>query len=192
MTGKSLERDLKPLLETGAFKALGEVGIDLYHDKSYLDRQTDMLKVQLELALEHDLPLIFHIRESFDEVHALVAPIAKEENFKAVWHCFEGNLDQAKTMVDLGLYISFSGIVTFPKNEGLREVARSLPEEVILIETDSPYLSPHPLRRERNEPFKVKYVLECLAKERNSSLETLESITVKNTNALFNLGERSN
>lgn len=184
---KSLEKGLRPLLDNQQFVALGEVGIDLYHDKTFLDRQIDMLKVQLDLALRHNLPLIFHIRHSFDEVHALVEPIAKEDNFHAVWHCFEGNLEQAQTMVELGFYISFSGITTFPKNEELREVAKVLPADKILIETDSPYLSPHPLRRERNEPFKVKYVLECLAEVRGQDLQELEALTIQNTQNLFNL-----
>ncbi len=188
---KLLEKDLKPLLQTNAFFAVGEVGIDLYHDKTYLDRQIDMLKVQLNLALTHKLPLIFHIRESFDEVYQLVEPIAKEENFSAVWHCFEGTSDQAKTMVDLGFYISFSGITTFPKNESLRQVAKELPEDSILIETDSPYLSPHPLRRERNEPYKVKMVLDCLAEERQQNRDDLEKITIQNTEKLFNLNSFS-
>lgn len=184
---KSMATELKPLLQSGKFVAVGELGIDLYHDKSYLERQIDMLKVQLDLAMEFKLPMIFHIRHSFDEVYEIVAPLSKEDNFQAVWHCFEGSPEQAITMSELGWYISFSGLVTYKRNESLRETAKHLPDTCLLIETDSPYLSPHPLRKERNEPYKVKYVLECLATERNQNIDELEAITAANTRKLFQL-----
>jgi TatD DNase family protein len=189
---KSMATDLKPLLQSGKFVAVGEVGIDLYHDKSYLERQKDMLKVQLDLAMQFQLPLIFHIRHSFDEVHELIAPLSKEDSFQAVWHCFEGTTEQAQTMADLGWFISFSGLLTYKRNQSLRETAKLLPEECLLIETDSPYLSPHPYRKERNEPFKVQYVLECLAQERNQDLDQLEKVTATNTRKLFKLDHVSN
>lgn len=189
---KSMAKELKPLLQSGKFVAVGEVGIDLYHDKTYLDRQIDMLKVQLDLAMQFELPLIFHIRHSFEEVYEIIAPLSNENSFSAVWHCFEGNSEQAKAMLDLGWYISFSGLVTYTRNDSLRETARLIPEDKLLIETDSPYLSPHPFRKERNEPFKVKYVLECLAQEKNKNLDELEELTANNTRKLFKLDHVSN
>jgi len=188
---QAMTKELRQLLETNKFVAVGEVGIDLYHDKSYLERQVEMLKVQLELALEFSLPLIFHIRDSFDEVYSIIEPFSKESHFSGVWHCFEGTLEQAQTMVSIGLYISFSGIVTFPRNEALRAVAKQIPLQSILIETDSPYLSPHPMRNERNEPYKVKWVLDCIAKERNCSSKDLECATESNTRRLFQLEDPS-
>jgi TatD DNase family protein len=176
--------DLETCLKDPLVVALGEVGIDLYHDKTYLDRQEEMLKAQIQLAIQWDKPMIFHIRHSYDEVVAILDEFG-ESCPPGVWHCFEGTLDQAKAFVKRGWMISFSGLVTFKKNDDIRDVARWVPDEHLLIETDSPYLSPEPLRREKNEPHKVSMVADCLAKLRGISASSCADLTANNTRRLF-------
>ena len=179
---------LQNLLESGEFVAVGEIGIDMYHDQSFLAEQEGMLKAQLELALRYDLPTIFHIRNSFDEVVSVLAQYDdRSTKLRGVWHCFEGTLEQAQHFVARGWYISFSGLLTYKKNQWLRDVAVVLPSDRILIETDSPYLSPVPWRNEKNEPWKVSGVLQCLADIRVESIEELEAQTIANTRNLFRL-----
>ena len=179
--------ELKKILCSGQVVALGEVGIDLYHATHYLDRQELMLRTQIELALEADLPMIFHIRQSYEEVKNILSDYRSSSRLRGVWHCFEGTLTQAQQFVDWGWMISFSGLITYKKNNELREVAQALPLDSLLIETDSPYLSPEPLRNEKNEPGKVSYVLASLAKVRNCDCAELEAITTNNTLKLFGL-----
>jgi TatD DNase family protein len=183
--------ELEKILNSGQVVALGEVGIDLYHETHYLDRQEKMLRVQMELALKADLPMIFHIRQSYAEVLRILSDYQSNSRLRGVWHCFEGTLEQAKVFVELGWMISFSGLITYKKNEALRDVARALPADSILVETDSPYLSPEPLRKEKNEPGKVSYVLSCCAQIRGTSLEEMDRVTTDNTNRLFNLLRRA-
>lgn len=176
---------IETFCKSGAVVAVGEVGIDLFHDKSFPERQKEMLKAHLALARETDLPLIFHIRHSFDEVIEVLK--LHGEGCRGVWHCFEGELHQAQAFVERGWKISFSGLLTYKQNSGLREVAAQLPLECLLVETDSPYLSPEPKRRERNEPWKVRYTLECLAEVRGMDIQELESRTDANTRDLFSI-----
>ena len=179
--------ELKALLGTGQIVALGEVGIDLHHATHFLDRQEAMLRAQIELALEADLPIIFHIRQSYEQVRNICAEFRSDRRLRGVWHCFDGTLEQARQFVDWGWMISFSGMLTYKKNCGLREVAQALPLDSIMIETDSPYLSPEPLRSEKNEPSKVSYVLEALAKIKACDREELDHITTNNTLKLFGI-----
>lgn len=179
---------LEELLKTGDVVAVGEIGIDMYHDQSFLEEQQGMLRAQLELALRYDLPTIFHIRNSFEEVVSVLDEYESHSTkLRGVWHCFEGTLEQALHFVDRGWYISFSGLLTYKKNQWLRDVAVVLPKDRLLIETDSPYLSPVPWRNEKNEPWKVSGVLQCLAEIREESLEELEAQTIANTRTLFRL-----
>lgn len=178
---------LKSELRSGSYVAVGEMGIDLYHDKTYLDRQLDMFHAQVPLALENDLPMILHIRNSYREVRSALAQYEGEEKMRGVWHCFEGDLEQAEDFVQMGWMISFSGLLTYKKRDDLRDVAKQLPLDRLMIETDSPYLSPVPLRHEKNEPWKVKHVLECLAEVRGMKKEDLEEVLNENTRRFFGL-----
>lgn len=178
---------LRTIFESEKVVALGEVGIDLFHDTSYLAAQQEMLRSQLQLAQEFDQPCIFHIRHSYDEVVAVLDEFKTGKALKGVWHCFEGTLEQAEHFVNRGWYISFSGLVTYKKNDALREAALALPLDRILVETDSPYLSPEPLRREKNEPWKVSKTLAFLAELRPESVEEVHARTVENTRRLFSL-----
>ena len=179
---------LEKLFKTGEMVAVGEIGIDMYHDQTFLSDQQNMLRAQLELALRYDLATIFHIRNSFDEVVSVLDEYKdRPRQLRGVWHCFEGTLEQAQHFIARGWTISFSGLLTYKKNQWLRDVAKVLPIDRLLIETDSPYLSPVPWRNEKNEPWKVSEVLKCLAEIREESLEELETQTVANTRKLFRL-----
>jgi len=180
---------LKSELASGTYVAVGEMGIDLYHDQSYLDRQLKMFHAQVPLALKHNLPMILHIRNSYEEVFGALSEYDGENNLRGVWHCFEGTMDQAKAFVEMGWMISFSGLLTYKKREDLRAVALEIPLESIMIETDSPYLSPVPLRHEKNEPWKVSHVLKCLAGVRGIDPSVLEVILDENTKRFFGLGK---
>lgn len=177
---------LDELLSTGSYVAVGEMGIDMFHDQSYLAPQQEMFAEQLKLSLKYQLPCILHIRNSYDEVSEVLESF-KGEPLRGVWHCFEGSLDQAQAFVERGWYISFSGLLTYKNNESLRDVARELPLDRLLIETDSPYLSPVPWRRERNEPWKVVSVLKTLAELHGKSESALELQVDANTRDLFEL-----
>jgi TatD DNase family protein len=174
-------------LNSGAYVAVGEMGIDLYHDKSYLERQLAMFHAQVPLALKNDLPMILHIRNSYHEVRSALSDYEGEKAMRGVWHCFEGKAEEAVDFVELGWMISFSGLLTYKKRDDLREVAREVPLKNLMIETDSPYLSPVPLRHEKNEPWKVSYVLECLADVKEMAPSELEKVLNENTRRFFGL-----
>ncbi len=160
--------------------ALGEVGIDLYHDKTYLDRQVGMLEAQIELAQRYDKTMIFHIRNSFEEVLSVLSQYG-EGCPQGVWHCFEGTADQARVFVEKGWMISFSGLVTYKKNDEIREVASWVPSDQILIETDSPYLAPDPRRGKVNEPAFLRYLGQFAARLFDVSEDFLAEKTFENT-----------
>jgi TatD DNase family protein len=177
---------LGALLRFPEIVALGEVGIDLFHDSTYLNDQIAMLRAQVELAQQVGKPMVFHIRNAFKEVSSLLDEMGSRCP-RGVWHCFEGDLEQAKSFLDRGWMISFSGLVTYKKNKILREVASYVPDEAILVETDSPYLSPAPLRRERNEPHKVSIIADFVAKLRGVDPVLFGELSAKNTRDLFQL-----
>ncbi len=169
--------------------AIGEVGLDYHYSPESAPMQRDLFAAQLGLALERKLPVVIHNRDSDEDMHAMLSSHAKEwggdPDRIGVLHCFTGSVPFAKQLLDLGFYISFSGIVTFRNAEALRRVASMVPDDKILIETDSPYLAPVPMRGKRNEPGFVKHVAECLAEERGTNLETIANITAQNASRLF-------
>ena len=165
--------------------AIGETGLDFYYNYSPKDIQIKVFREQIKIANEVFLPLIIHTRDAFKET----IQILKEEKPKygGVFHCYTGDLETAKEALKLGFYISWSGILTFKKASDLREVAKNIPLQNTLIETDCPFLTPIPHRGERNEPKYVKYVAEELAKIHNVSIEELGKITSENTKRLFGI-----
>ena len=168
--------------------AIGEIGLDFYRDLSPRDVQRDALVAQLELARDLDLPVILHNRESHADMVALLR--AHGDGVRGVFHCFIGDRAMASDALDLGFYLSFAGPLTYPRNEELRDVAAWAPEDRILVETDSPYLSPQPLRGKRNEPQRVALVAQTLARERGISDEEIATITTRNATTLFRLPEQ--
>ena len=151
--------------------ALGETGLDRHWDYTPFDVQQDYFDRHLRLSQQTALPFIVHTRDSDADVLAILREARLRGPLAGVMHSFTGTSETAAECLELGLYISFAGMVTFKKSDDLRSVAKSIPANRILIETDSPYLSPHPLRGKRNEPARLVHTAECLARERGVSLD---------------------
>jgi TatD DNase family protein len=163
--------------------AWGEIGLDYHYDHSPREVQRGIFLRQLELAAAVDLPIIVHTREAEQETMHILR--ANWKGRPGVLHCFSGSLELAKSSLELGFFLSFSGILTFPQAELLREVAAQVPLNRLLLETDCPYLAPVPHRGKRNEPAMLVETARCLAKTQNVSLEALADATVKNYHRLF-------
>ena len=170
-------------LEKRSFIAVGEIGLDFYWDKTFTKEQYAAFHQQIEWALEFDLPIVIHSRNSTDECISVVKEHQKG-NLKGVFHCFSGDTDQAKKIIDLGFYMGIGGVVTF-KNAGLDKVMENINLEHIVLETDAPYLAPVPFRGKRNEPSYLKYVVEKLAVIKNVSIDRIAEITTANAGKLF-------
>ena len=187
---KATEEDfvgLGSLLADPAVVACGEVGLDYYHDFVEPPSQRDVLARQLELALKADLPLVIHCREAFDDTIALLAE-AGFDGRPVVFHCFSSSPAEAKRVADRGWRLSFTGVVTYQSAADVREVARSYPADLLMIETDAPYLAPKPLRsRFPNEPANLIHTARFLAELRGQPLEEVIEQTAANTRAFFNL-----
>ena len=167
--------------------AIGETGLDRHGDYSPFDVQQDYFDRHLRLSQERGLPFIVHTRESDADVLEMLRAARQRGPLKGVMHSFTGSTETAAECVDLGLWISFAGMVTFKKSTDLRAVAAAVPAERILIETDSPYLSPHPLRGKRNEPANLVHTARCLAEVRGIRFEEFCQQTSKNSRELFGL-----
>ncbi len=167
--------------------ALGETGLDRYWDTSPLALQQDYFDRHLRLSQRIGLPFIVHTRESDAEVLEMLRESHRRGPLSGVMHSFTGSAATAAECVELGLYISFAGMVTFKKSDDLRAVAATIPDNRILIETDSPYLAPHPLRGKRNEPANVAHTAACLAAVRGVDVEEFAEKTTVNARALFRL-----
>jgi len=166
--------------------AIGETGLDYFYMNSEKDVQIKSFTEHIRLGRKHNLPVIIHVREADDD---MVEILKKETaaDVPGVIHCFTGNYDTAVKYLDLGYYISFSGIVTFKRSEELREAAKKLPADKILIETDSPYIAPVPHRGKPNEPSYVKHVADTLAEVRGITFDELADITRANAETLFRI-----
>ncbi len=174
---------LREAIISGKIKAIGEVGIDLYWDKTYYPEQVVALEGQIQWALEYNLPIILHCRESLEQVYEIVK---KYKNLKGVFHAFMGSVEQAKKITGLGFYLGIGGVVSF-KNSGLYKIVKEISIENILLETDSPYLTPAPHRGKRNEPAYVKLVALKLSEIFHLPLEEIASITTANAEKLFKI-----
>jgi len=162
---------------------VGEVGLDYHYDHSARAVQQAVFERQLELAAAWGLPVAVHCREAFADCLALIA--AQNPPARGVFHCFAGSGDEAEAALELGWYLSFSGILTFPKLEALRQVAAGAPAERLLVETDAPYLAPVPHRGRRNEPAWVAETAAVLARERGISAAEAAALTRGNFFRLF-------
>ncbi|KRE06315.1 MULTISPECIES: TatD family hydrolase [Priestia] len=168
--------------------ALGEMGLDYYWDKSPKEVQKDVFRRQIRLARKVNLPIIIHNRDATEDV----VTILKEEHVEEVggiMHCFTGSIEVAKQCMDMNMYISFGGPVTFKNAKKPKEVATELPLDKLLIETDCPYLTPHPFRGKRNEPGYVSYVAEQIAELKGITYEELAEITTANAKKLFGIND---
>lgn len=168
--------------------AIGETGLDLHWDKTTLDVQRTWFQQHIDLSFETGKPLVIHMRDCEQEIVSMLESSAIDGSINGIMHSFTGSLETAKRCMKLGMYISFAGMVTFKKSDELRAVAVEIPADRILIETDSPYLSPHPLRSKRpNEPAYIVHTAACLADVRNISPEELGRITTKNAKRVFRI-----
>ncbi|MDO5689585.1 MAG: TatD family hydrolase [Tissierellia bacterium] len=163
--------------------AIGEIGLDYYYDNSPRELQKTVFRRQLELAEEVQLPVLIHSREADQDTFALLEEF--QGRVKGVMHCYSGSVEMAKRYLGLGYYISLAGPVTFKNARVPKEVAAMVPADRLLVETDSPYLSPEPKRGKRNDPSKVVYVAREIAKLRGMSYEELAKLTRENTLRLF-------
>jgi len=173
----------KGYFEKRAFKAVGEIGLDFYWDKTFTNQQYDAFHEQIEWALQYNLPIVIHSRNAIDECIAVVKGHQKGK-LKGVFHCFSGSKEQAQQIIDLGFYLGIGGVVTF-KNSGLDEVVKTVDLKNILLETDAPYLAPVPFRGKRNEPAYLKYVVQKIEQLKNITVIEIAAITTHNAEKLF-------
>lgn len=167
--------------------AIGETGLDRYWDHTPFDVQLDYFRRQMELAKRRDLPFIVHCREAEPDVVAALREAAGTGLLKGIMHSFCGGRATLDAALELGLHISFAGMLTFKKNAELRELAKTVPLDRLLVETDSPYLAPQPQRGKRNEPAFVRHTAECLAEVHGKTLDEIAAITTSNAWRLFAL-----
>jgi TatD DNase family protein len=179
---------LKSFAKRDKVVAIGEIGLDFHYDNSPRDVQRKWFKEQLKLAKEVDLPVVIHTREATQETFDILKE-AQDGRLRGVLHCYSGSVEMALEYIKLGFYISLGGPVTFNNAKISRDVAKAVPLDKLLIETDSPYLTPVPYRGKRNEPIFVKYVAETIAEIRGISLEELGEATNRNTKELFGISE---
>jgi len=167
--------------------AWGEIGLDYFYDHSPRDTQATVFHSQMELAHVAKLPIIIHCRDAWDDCLAQLEQHWKPTGLGGILHCFTGTLDHAKRGLDIGFHISFAGNSTYSKTQHLRDVAKEIPLDRILIETDSPYLAPQPYRGKRNEPAYVAEVAKTLAAVRNLPPEEFAAATAANFRRLFRI-----
>ena len=167
--------------------ALGEMGLDFFKADNH-DRQIEVFRAQLEIAYQLNKPVIIHCRDAAPELREVLQAYQQQDKaIRGVMHCWSGNPEETQWFLDLGFYISFSGIVTFKKAETVHNSAKIVPLDRLLVETDCPFLAPAPYRGKRNEPAYVRYVAENLAQLRKISLEDLAEATTHNACKLFDL-----
>ena len=176
---------LKPLLSHPRVMALGEIGLDYYYDLSPRDVQKRVLQEQLDLACDADMPVIFHIRDAHGDMFDILR--SRSHLPAGVIHCCSASAEMVREYLKMGFYISFAGPITFKNAAGPVSASRAVPLDRLLIETDSPYLAPVPLRGRRNEPANVRYVLEKQAEIHGVPPEELAQITFRNACALYRI-----
>lgn len=175
-----VESLLKKLLASECVVAWGEIGLDFHYDNSPRETQLDVFRRQLRAARASDVPVIIHTREAEGETIEILRTAYDGAERRGVFHCFTGSKELAQQAIDLNFMISFSGIVTFRKAEDLREIAKQIPIENLLIETDCPFLAPVPHRGNRNEPAYVVEVARCIAELRGLPIEEVAQVTTEN------------
>jgi TatD DNase family protein len=168
---------------TRKFSGVGETGIDLYWDKTYYEEQVKSFEYQIDLSIDLGIPIIIHSRDSLDITIDIIAR-KQNGNLTGVFHCYNGTVEQTKKIVDAGFFMGLGGVITY-KNSQLDEMVIDMPLDNMVLETDSPYLSPVPKRGKENQPAFLWYVLEKVAEIRNASLEEIAAITTANARKLY-------
>jgi len=168
------------------FFAIGEIGVDLYWDKSFLEQQLDAFRHMVKLAKKSGLPIVIHTRNSFEEAFAVVAD-EQDGKLKGIFHCFSGSVEQANKVVELGGFkMGIGGVLTF-KNSGLDKIVKEIAMEHFVLETDAPYLAPVPYRGKRNEPAYIMEIATHMAKLLGKTVEEIASTTSANATAVFGI-----
>lgn len=185
---KDFQRELyivEEWLNKRKFTAIGEIGTDLYWDKTFWEQQKEAFEIQVRWAKQHKLPIVIHCRESLQETIDIVKSL-HDKNLKGVFHCYTGSVEQAKEITSMGFFLGIGGVSTF-KNGGLEKIIPHLDLSSIVLETDSPYLSPVPHRGKRNEPSYIPLIASRVAELKKISTEQLQIATFNNTYRLFNI-----
>lgn len=178
------ELDLvKSWLDKRDFAAVGEIGLDFYWDKTFEKEQYEAFEVQMQWALEKNIPIVIHTRNAMQETINRVKPFA-QKGLSGIFHCFSGSAESAKQIIDLGFYLGIGGVITY-KNAGLPEVLANIGLEHMVLETDAPYLTPVPFRGKRNESSYLQYVVTKLAEVKMVSAEEVAAITTANAGNVF-------
>ncbi len=186
-TDKMSDADLETIKRMASNEkvvAIGEIGLDYYYEDPDRETQKIWFKKQLELAKKLDMPYIIHDRDAHGDVLEIIREVGY---FNGLMHCYSGSAEMAKELVKLGFYISIAGQVTFKNAPKVREVVASVPVERLLIETDSPYLTPEPFRGKRNDPSKVKFTCEKIAEIKGLTLEETAKITLQNGKTFYKI-----
>lgn len=185
---QNFEQDLNTIhqeLKASKYYAVGEIGIDLYWDKTFIEEQKKCFEIQIKWAKEMNLPIAIHVREAFDEVFEIVDR-NHDDNLFGVFHCFTGDANQAKHVMEYkNFMMGIGGVVTY-KTSTLPEVLKAVPLDFLVLETDSPYLPPVPFRGKRNEPAYLVYIIKKLSEIYGTTVAEIEKITNANANRLFN------
>jgi TatD DNase family protein len=170
-------------LSQRTFAAVGEMGTDLYWDKSFWEQQKEAFTIQVSWARKYQLPVVIHCRQSLDETIALLGPLLGN-GLTGIFHCFSGSLAQAKKVIEMGFYLGLGGVATF-KNGGLDKVIPEISLDSVVLETDSPYLAPVPHRGKRNEPAYIPIIAGKIVEIKKISLEELQEVTTRNSKRVF-------
>jgi TatD DNase family protein len=174
---------VKEWLDKRPFVAVGEIGIDLFWEKTFINEQIEAFNLQMDWAIEKNIPIVIHCRDAFDEIFEVLSKRNKLPT--GIFHCFSGNLEQANKIIDLGGFkLGIGGVLTF-KNSGLDKVVEQIDLKHLVLETDAPYLAPMPHRGKRNESSYTKLVAEKLAAIKNCSIEEIAEITTQNAKEVF-------
>ena len=185
-----VEKELEALAKEKKVVALGEIGLDFYYDNSPRDKQVEVFQAQMDLAERLGLPIVIHSREATQLTFDMIkAHLEKYPESKFLIHCYSGSVEMMREYTKLGCYIALGGVVTFQSAKVTKEVAKEVPLEKLILETDSPYLTPEPFRGKRNEPMFVKIVAEKIAQLRGMDVEELVKATDKNTKEFYGILE---
>lgn len=176
---------LKTHLDNGNYYAVGEIGMDLYWDKSFIEEQKQAFRTQIHWAKEKELPIVIHCRDAFEEIFEVLES-ERDDKLRGIFHCFTGDIHQAKRAIDLNFYIGLGGVLTFKKS-GLDKVAKEIDLKHLVLETDSPYLAPSPKRGKRNESSYLVHIAQKLADIHQTSLEEIAAITTHNSKKIFGI-----
>jgi TatD DNase family protein len=170
-------------LEQRKFVAIGEIGLDYYWDRTFEVQQKEAFQLQMEWAIQYQLPIVIHTRNAMQETIDMVKPFVPK-GITGIFHCFSGSYESAKEIIKAGFYLGIGGVVTY-KNAGLAEVLEKIPLEHLVLETDAPYLTPVPFRGKRNESSYLSYIVHKLAEIKAVPIETVASITTTNAQKIF-------